>query len=1113
VGFGQETDPKVSEVRPSPVETVTAEGIDAALKEVVDSTELDEPTKARLKELYVQARAELEKAVMEQKAATKFSAWVMSAAKDIEDAKRQKDLPLQPYDVAATENLDLNSLIKDRAALEQQLTDAKTLLLAAQDEPQRRVNQKAEIPMSLTAARTALQEVEEQLKAVASSNDPQIVLQARVTLLRARRQASFAGIASLESERDAYEAQGELPRLRIDSATTRVKQIEQDVGQLLEIITERRTIDAAAQKEDAKNAFQAAPLPLKPYAQQNVDLSNRRLDLANEIQVAAASRQKIGKKLARWQEDFARTKIRADTVNSSSLGLMLIERRSSLPSVSLLQRNMGEGQGKLNEFQIELYELEDRRADLSDVNAALTTALAELRSKGTQLSVGAEGTLKVLFTQEVQILNSLLKDANRNYSLHIASMEDQQKLVRVVREYGVFIETRVLWVRSAEPLQPADISHAGEALAWLAHAGTWQSLRDSLVTRVRYHLIRSLLLGFSIVLLFLFRRRIRKKLEDLGRIASTNSCRTIWPTMQAFLLTTLLVAPWPLLAHYIGWGFAGASSEQARAISSALFTTALWLLMIQSVKQVWRPSGLADAHFGWPAHAAILLAGKLQILFFVGTPLVFFGSVFQLHGDPIYLASLGRVCLVALLLLLAGTFYRLFRTKIGVVAETTEQSPNGLLNRFHRVWHHVIGIVPAALAVLAISGFQYTAYRLTFDLLYTFALVFLLCLVGAILFRWVRVKRRRLRWQQLVEARQRDADESETSDLDALAVEEEKVDLVAMDLQTRRLSGGLLVGIGLIGLSAIWFEVLPALTSMLDTRLWEVDGVGGGVKRITIGAVLLASLIFVIAILASRNIPGLVDVMLLGRLGIESSTRYAISTLSQYAIVTAGVLVACSALGLTWSKVQWLVAALGVGLGFGLQEVVANFVCGIVLLFERPIRVGDVVTVGDSTGVVIRIRSRATTVRNWDRQEVVIPNKELITGRIVNWTLSDQLIRITVQVGIAYGSDTNRARELLYQIVKENPNVLDDPQSLVTFEKFGDSTLNFNVRAFLANIDERLETIHELNTSINQRFADEGIEIAFPQRDLHVRSVDKSVKIGDSDPERTWGSSPDEIGS
>jgi potassium efflux system protein len=365
----------------------------------------------------------------------------------------------------------------------------------------------------------------------------------------------------------------------------------------------------------------------------------------------------------------------------------------------------------------------------------------------------------------------------------------------------------------------------------------------------------------------------------------------------------------------------------------------------------------------------------------------------------------------------------------------------------------------------------------------------------------------------LVEARQRDADESETSDLDALAVEEEKVDLVAMDLQTRRLSGGLLVGIGLIGLSAIWFEVLPALTSMLDTRLWEVDGVGGGVKRITIGAVLLASLIFVIAILASRNIPGLVDVMLLGRLGIESSTRYAISTLSQYAIVTAGVLVACSALGVTWSKVQWLVAALGVGLGFGLQEVVANFVCGIVLLFERPIRVGDVVTVGDSTGVVIRIRSRATTVRNWDRQEVVIPNKELITGRIVNWTLSDQLTRITVQVGIAYGSDTNHARKLLYQIVKENPNVLDDPHSLVTFEKFGDSTLNFNVRAFLANIDERLETIHELNTSINQRFADEGIEIAFPQRDLHVRSVDKSVKIGDSDPERTWGSSPDEIGS
>ena len=185
--------------------------------------------------------------------------------------------------------------------------------------------------------------------------------------------------------------------------------------------------------------------------------------------------------------------------------------------------------------------------------------------------------------------------------------------------------------------------------------------------------------------------------------------------------------------------------------------------------------------------------------------------------------------------------------------------------------------------------------------------------------------------------------------------------------------------------------------------------------------------------------------------------------------------------------------------------MVSNFVCGVLLLFERPIRVGDIVTLGDTTGIVIRIRSRATTVRNWDRQEVVIPNKELITSRITNWTLSDQLNRIVIQVGIAYGSDTHHAHDVLSQILKENPHVLEDPPPQVTFEKFGDSSLNFTLKAHLAGLDmsQRWETIHDLNTAINERFAEEEIEIPFPQRTLHLRSVDPSARIKDVAVERT----------
>jgi potassium efflux system protein len=194
--------------------------------------------------------------------------------------------------------------------------------------------------------------------------------------------------------------------------------------------------------------------------------------------------------------------------------------------------------------------------------------------------------------------------------------------------------------------------------------------------------------------------------------------------------------------------------------------------------------------------------------------------------------------------------------------------------------------------------------------------------------------------------------------------------------------------------------------------------------------------------------------------------------------------------GLGWSKVQWLVAAISVGLGFGLQEIFANFVSGLIILIERPIRVGDVITISDVTGSVSRIRMRATTIIDPDRKELIIPNKDVITGRVLNWTLSDQVNRVQIKVGIAYGSDTQRAAELLMRAAREHPHVLDDPLPVVTFEAFGNSTLDFVLRCYLPNLENRSSVIHELHMAVDRAFRESGIEIAFPQQDIHVRTVD-----------------------
>jgi potassium efflux system protein len=175
-----------------------------------------------------------------------------------------------------------------------------------------------------------------------------------------------------------------------------------------------------------------------------------------------------------------------------------------------------------------------------------------------------------------------------------------------------------------------------------------------------------------------------------------------------------------------------------------------------------------------------------------------------------------------------------------------------------------------------------------------------------------------------------------------------------------------------------------------------------------------------------------------------------------------------------------------VGIGFGLQEIVANSVSGLIILFERPIRVGDTVTVGETSGIVTRINIRATTIRDWDLKELVVPNKEFISGRLLNWTLSDPMTRVVVTVGVAYGTDADAALEQLRQAAAEHPEVLTDPPPLVTLDRFGDDAVVLMLRAYLANGDRRLGVLSELHAAIYRRFAAAGIVIAFPQRDVHL---------------------------
>lgn len=343
--------------------------------------------------------------------------------------------------------------------------------------------------------------------------------------------------------------------------------------------------------------------------------------------------------------------------------------------------------------------------------------------------------------------------------------------------------------------------------------------------------------------------------------------------------------------------------------------------------------------------------------------------------------------------------------------------------------------------------------------------------------------RRRLRFREILAARQAPDDDREQ------AAESEDFDLVTLSASVSRLLTAATLALGVLGFVYVWAPLFRALEALQRITLWTVSDVAGGesvLTSITLASLLLAVLIGLVTVIAARNLPQLCSLLLRSKKNSTPGSRYAISKLLGYFIVSVGFITFLSTLGLRWDRLQWLVAALGVGIGFGLQEIIANFISGLLILFEKPIRVGDVITVGESSGTVIRIQIRATTIRDFDGKELLVPNKEFVTGRLLNWTLSSTDIRMSLEVGIAYGSDVRKAVAILKDVLDDHEMVLDDPQPDVIFREFGSSSLNLIARYFFSNVEQRGYLLSDLHLKINDAFAEAGIVIAFPQIDVHL---------------------------
>jgi potassium efflux system protein len=993
----------------------------------------------------------------------------------------------------------------------------------------------------------------------------------------------------LQAEAASYEARAELLPARRAAAQRRIQELESLATAWRSVVSEKAAAEARQAEQEARAARERAALShpvLQAFAEETQTLTTlrtgpERLTLRTEL-----ARQRFDERSARitaMVREFRSIRERLDASGlNRATGVLLRRQFDQLEDAGDLRRRVRSIGDVSEQIALQLIEYRDGVNQYVDTAQTTERLLAEIQTQETSTTEDLDQYRDVaqqLATARYEVLNALARDAEA-FSSALVDLEIVTRgLLEGTQAFESFIRERILWIRSIPANRPVTASDLATATKWSLDPVTWMTTARTTGRWVRTNWIQTA--GWVLVIggLFAVNHRARRRLRQRGKEVASYRTDSFMRSIEVLGLTIVLALPVPLVLSVVGW-ILGRPTDQTSlgvALGAGLRGTALLLLPYLFTLQVLRVGGLAEAHFRWMPTAIKASRRHLRWFIAAASPLIVITIAINVDANDAIQATVGRTAFTAAMVLMSILAQRLLRPGGPVLREWLRRHPNSWLDRLKWFWYPLLIVLPLAFAIVAWSGWYYTALELQDRLQRTTVLLMVLVVANGFLLRWLFIARRqvaidearRRREQSLSEARSRaekDADEGEQpQEVTVPAINEDALDLPSISAQTRQLFRTAIVLTLVAGLYLIWVDVAPALrifdriqvlprVAMLEEsedvrlpilldaqaaiNLASRDGVaspaaapapapgaasppaanggsnggpspGGSTLpgmpaaapadaattdasvpySLTLADIGLSLVAGILTLVAVRNLPGLVEIAILQRLPLDTAARYALSTVLRYLIVVLGLIIASGAIGVTWSKLQWLAAALTFGLAFGLQEIFANFISGLIILAERPVRVGDTVTVGGVSGVVTRIRMRATTITDWDRKELIIPNKTFITCDVINWTLSDPVLRVMIPVGVGYGEDVDQARKLLLQVAKKHDLVLADPAPQALFLGFGDSTLNFELRVFIPRIDCMLGVRNDMHFAILKAFREAGIEIAFPQRDLHLRSI------------------------
>lgn len=1001
---------------------------------------------------------------------------IKDAQKDLAKLQTEQDKPpvTQRYANASPQELEnlqsqRNSQLND---WQNALNDANTLVITSQTRPER-------AQVEISNAQMRVQTIADILKSGKESGKP--ITPERRNQLLAEQAERNALIQLRKQELSGNSTLQDLGTIQRELYTERVKLIEKESLDLQALISSKRRQQseetfAALSRESQKTAGSNDVLTSETNL--NLKLSDYLLRATDRLNELTRNNLEIKQRLDQLKQTGETMQQQINVLKGSLLlSKLLYQQRASLPTVEATKGLTDE----IADIRLYQFDLNQQRTQIANPWDYLDKVMAQMPPEQTTPELRKK--LLELIRTRADLQDRLSTELSALLSESITLQLNQQQLLATSESLRSTLDEQMFWIPSNRPLDWGWLKDAPKSLVEQIANVHWRASAGELSAGLAERPWLFLPLILAIATLLWKRRYLYEKLNALNKDIGHFQRDSQLHTPLAILLTVLLTLPVSLSLGLIGVALEGDKRGVNASIGAALMEMAAGWLVFYTVYRLLEGGGVAETHFRWSRAQVDSMRRLVRRLGLLALALMAVAAIAQRQ-----LTSLSEDVLGILIVLIcyASMSWMLGRSLLNTAAR--ERLPF-----FRLMFGLIITAIPAGLFLAVCLGYYYTSLKLTDRLIDTLYLLLCWVILEAAFSRGLSVAARRLAYHRALAKRQSMQEAGETGE----AIEEPALDMEQVNQQSLRLIR-LALWLGFLGvLYWVWVDVVAVFSYLDNVTLYQYSsGTGESATmmpitlRDVIKAVIFAGLTFALA----RNLPGLLEVVVLSRLSLAQGTAYATTTLLSYVIISVGVISSLSTLGVSWDKLQWLAAALSVGLGFGLQEIFGNFISGLIILFERPVRIGDLITIGNVTGTVKRIQIRATHITDADNKSVIVPNKTFVTSQLINWTLTDTMTRITLLVNVANGSDLEKVRELLYKAAYDNPRVLHDPEPMVLLQAFGENTLNHELRVHVRELGDRGFATDEINRSIERLFRENNIEIAFRQLEVSVKNREGSER-------------------